>query len=182
MMRLKDLPASGQTVELRLADFYEAAIDAQLPEATRPGCPHPRRLQRPHRRIQQDHQADQTRRLWVQVTVQLSASYPRPHRGHPTAEISGMNGSHPAQVRRSGKAEPDFSANSSNRARVSASVGRCRPAADPGRSGPSPSVRRCGTRRHACTVVSSQTVSIASGNPLRPVADRDADVLNAAVL
>src|SRR5215211_1322980 len=31
---------------------------------------------------------------------QLSAPYPQPHRGHPTAKISSMNGTNPAQVRR----------------------------------------------------------------------------------
>jgi hypothetical protein len=31
---------------------------------------------------------------------QLPTPYPEPHRGHPTAKISSMNGSHPAQIRR----------------------------------------------------------------------------------
>jgi hypothetical protein len=82
LCRLKDLPACGQTVELwwcnarpskirrRLTDFYEAVIDANLPEATRlaktvetwwpaiPGRPHPRRKQRPQRGLQPGDQAD----------------------------------------------------------------------------------------------------------------------------
>jgi hypothetical protein len=31
----------------------------------------------------------------VQITSQLPAPYPQPHRGHPTAKISSMNGSQP---------------------------------------------------------------------------------------
>ena len=41
-------------------------------------------------------------RLRLPQHDQLPAPYPEPHRGHPTAEISSMNGSHPAQVRRAG--------------------------------------------------------------------------------
>src|SRR5829696_2297168 len=37
---------------------------------------------------------------------QLSAPYPQPPRGHPTAKISSMNGSHPAQIRRATKTDP----------------------------------------------------------------------------
>ena len=43
-----------------------------------------------------------TSRLRLPQHGQLPAPYPQPHRGHPTAEISSMNGTHPAQVRRAG--------------------------------------------------------------------------------
>jgi hypothetical protein len=54
--------------------------------------------QRPHRRVQPNHQTGQTRRLRLPQHGQLPAPYPQPHRGHPTAKISSMNGSHPAEV------------------------------------------------------------------------------------
>jgi hypothetical protein len=95
-------------IKWRLADFYEAAIDAQLPEATRlaetiqtsgdPGRPDRERLQRSDGGFQQGHQTNQACRLRLPQHDQLSAAYPHPHRGHPTAKISSMNGSHPAQV------------------------------------------------------------------------------------
>ena len=59
-----------------------------------------RRRQRPNRRVQPDHQTSQASRLRLPQHDQLPAAYPHPHRGHPTAKISSMNGSHPAQVRR----------------------------------------------------------------------------------
>ena len=102
-------------IRWRLADFYEAAIDAHLPEATRlAGTVQTwwpailtalldRRRQRPNRRVQPDHQTSQKNRLRLPQHDQLPAAYPHPHRGHPTAKISSMNGPHPAQVRRAGK-------------------------------------------------------------------------------
>ena len=58
-----------------------------------PDCPHPRCQQCPHRRLQPDNQTDQAGRARVQITSQLPAPYPQPHRGHTTAKISSMNGS-----------------------------------------------------------------------------------------
>jgi hypothetical protein len=120
--RLRMLLAEHEPSKMRrrLADFYDAAIDAQMPEATRlagtvenlvarrVGRPHPRRDQRPHRRVQPDHQAGQTGRLRIQEHDQLQTPYPQPHRGHPTAEISSMNGSHPAQVVEPDREAPEF--------------------------------------------------------------------------
>jgi hypothetical protein len=57
--------------------------------------PHPRRQQRTHRRLQSSDQTNQTRWLRVQITTQLPAPYPQPHRGHSTAEIGSMNGTTP---------------------------------------------------------------------------------------
>ena len=68
--------------------------------ASHPGRAHRGRLQRPHRRVQPDHQTNQTGRLRLPQHDQLPAPYPEPHRGHPTAEISSMNGTNPAQIRR----------------------------------------------------------------------------------
>ena len=48
-------------------------------------------------------QTDQARRLRLPQPGPPPAPYPQPHRGHPTAEISSMNGSHPAEVRRAAK-------------------------------------------------------------------------------
>jgi hypothetical protein len=70
--------------------------------ASHPRRPDPRRIQRPHRSLQPRHQANQTGRLRIQVYGQLSAPYPQPHRGHPAAKISSMNGANPAQIRRAG--------------------------------------------------------------------------------
>ena len=56
--------------------------------------------QRPNRRVQPDHQTSQENRLRLPQHDQLPAAYPHPHRGHPTAKISSIDGPHPAQVRR----------------------------------------------------------------------------------
>ena len=115
--RLRMLLAESEPSKIRrrLADFYDAAIDAQLPEAdparrndpdlvaSHPGRPHRGRLQRPHRRLQPHHQTDQAGRLRLPQHDQLPAPYPEPHCGHPTAEISSMNGTNPAQIRRAEK-------------------------------------------------------------------------------
>jgi len=136
LRRLKDLPASGQMVELW---WRKRRLESRQPGRSKngsgccsnnencpgsdggwpisggdrraparghptrhncrnlvagdPDCPHPRCQQRPHRRLQPDNQTDQTGRLRVQITSQLPAPYPQPHRGHPTAKISSMNGS-----------------------------------------------------------------------------------------
>ena len=94
-------------IRWRLADFYEAAIAANMTETTQARChyrpvaarpdhrAHRRRLQRPHRRLQPDHQTDPARRLRLPQHRQLQASYPDPHRGHPTAEINRMTGAQP---------------------------------------------------------------------------------------
>ena len=50
--------------------------------------------------VQIKHPTWKTRRLRPPQHGQLPAPYPQPHRGHPTAKISSMNGSHPAEVRR----------------------------------------------------------------------------------
>ena len=115
--RLRMLLAEREPSKIRwrLADFYDAAIDAQLPEATRLASTiqtwwpailvalTERRHQRPHRRLQPDHQTGQTSRLRLPEHDQLPTPYPDPHRGHPTAKISSMNRSHPAQIRRAPK-------------------------------------------------------------------------------
>src|SRR5215218_878267 len=48
--------------------------------------------------VQPDHQTDQENRLRISQPHQLSAPYPQPHRGHPTAEISSMNGDTPLKI------------------------------------------------------------------------------------
>ena len=63
--------------------------------ASHPGRPHRGRLQRPHRRFQPHHQANQAGRLRLPQHDQLPAPYPEPHCSHPTAEISSMNGTSP---------------------------------------------------------------------------------------
>ena len=68
--------------------------------AGHPGRPHRTRHECPHRGLQPDHQTGQTSRLRLPQHDQLPTPYPDPHRGHPTAKISSMNRSHPAQVRR----------------------------------------------------------------------------------
>jgi len=45
---------------------------------------------------------NQAGRLRIPVHEQLPAPYPQPHRSHPTAKISSMNGTNPAQIRRAG--------------------------------------------------------------------------------
>jgi len=104
--RLRMLLAEHEPSKIRwrLADFYDAAIDANMPETTRArqhdpdlvarcaGRPHRGPVERPHRRVQPDHQTDQTRRLRLPQPGQLPTPYPQPHRGHPTAKISSMNG------------------------------------------------------------------------------------------
>ena len=45
------------------------------------------RRQRPHRRLQPDHQTGQTRRLRLPQHDQLPTPYPEPHRGHPTDQV-----------------------------------------------------------------------------------------------
>ena len=94
-------------IRWRLADFYDAAIDAATARdhptrqnhpdlvASHPGRAHRGRHQRPHRRLQPDHQTNQASRLRLPQHDQLPAPYPQPHRGHPTAEISSMNGHTP---------------------------------------------------------------------------------------
>ena len=89
-------------IRWRLADFYDAAIDAENARdhptrrdhpdlvASHPRRAHRRRHQRPHRRLQPDHQTNQASRLRLPQHDQLPAPYPEPHRGHPTAEISSM--------------------------------------------------------------------------------------------
>jgi hypothetical protein len=64
------------------------------------GRAHRGRLQRPHRGLQPDHQTNQAGRLRLPQHDQLPAPYPEPHCGHPTAEISSMNGTNPAEIRR----------------------------------------------------------------------------------
>ena len=107
--RLRMLLAEREpSVRRRLAEFYEAAIGANMDETTRLArtiqtwwsailaCAHPRGVQRSHRRIQSGDQADQADRLRLSQHDQLPASYPEPHCGHPTAQISSMNGTNPA--------------------------------------------------------------------------------------
>jgi transposase len=102
--RLRMLLAEHEPSKIRwrLADFYDAAIDARLPEATRLA----ETVQRwwpailvaltadvskcPHRGLQPDHQANQAGRLRLPQHDQLPAPYPQPHCGHPAAEISSM--------------------------------------------------------------------------------------------
>ena len=112
--RLRMLLAESELSKIRwrLADFYDAALDAAMPETTRlantiqtwvasdPGRPHRARDQRPDRRLQWDHQAYQAGRLRLPQPRQLPAPYPQPHRGHQTAEISSMSRPDPARNRR----------------------------------------------------------------------------------
>jgi transposase len=110
--RLRMLLAEREPSKMRLADFYEAAIDAQLPEATRlaetiqtwwPAILVPLIENVSNARTEGFNRViKQTKRVGCgyRQRDQLSAAYPHPHRGHPTAKISSMNGSHPAQVRR----------------------------------------------------------------------------------
>src|SRR5215218_9479650 len=70
--------------------------------ASHPGRAHRGRLQRPHRGLQPDHQTNQASRLRLPQHDQLPAPYPEPHCGHPTAEISSMNGTNPAEIRKAG--------------------------------------------------------------------------------
>ena len=97
-------------IRWRLADFYDAAVDAAMPETTPTRTDHPdlvashphrahrRRDQRPHRRVQPNHQTNQESRLRISQPRQLPAPYPQPHRGHPTAEISSMKGNTPLKI------------------------------------------------------------------------------------
>jgi hypothetical protein len=94
-------------IRRRLADFDEAVIDANLPEAARLA----RTVETwwPAILVALIHdvsnartegfnpgdQTDQAGRLRVQITSQLPAPYPQPHRGHPTTKISSMNASQP---------------------------------------------------------------------------------------
>lgn len=63
---------------------------------------HLRGVQRPHRRVQPDYQADQGGWLRLPEHDQLPAPYPQPYCGHPAAKRSSTTGSNPAQVRRAG--------------------------------------------------------------------------------
>ena len=110
--RLRMLLAEHEPSKIRrrLSDFYDAAIDAAPARshptgrhhrnlvAGHPGRPHRGRHQRPHRRLQPDHQTNQAGRLRIQQHDQLPAPYPEPHRGHPTAEISSKTGTTPLQI------------------------------------------------------------------------------------
>jgi Transposase len=112
--RLRMLLAEHEPAKIRrrLADFYDATIDAPAARshpvgrnhpdlvASHPGRPHRGRLQRPHRRLQPHHQANQAGRLRLPQHDQLPAPYPKPHCDHPTAEISSMNRTTPAEIRR----------------------------------------------------------------------------------
>ena len=96
--RLRMLLAQREPSKIRwaLADFYEAVLDAHLPEATRLAGTIERwwpailvaltaASPTPGPRVQPDHQADQTGRLRLPEHDQLPTPYPDPHRGHPTA-------------------------------------------------------------------------------------------------
>jgi transposase len=107
--RLRMLLAESEPSKIRrrLADFYDAAIDARLSEATRLAETiqtwWPAILvaltedasQCPHRGLQPDHQTTQAGRLRIPQHDQLPAPYPEPHCGHPTAEISSMKRDQP---------------------------------------------------------------------------------------
>ncbi len=83
-------------IRCRLADFYEAAIDADLTEATRLAgtiqtwwpailVALTERVSNAHRGVQSDHQTGQTSQLRVRNISQLLTPFPDPHRGHQTA-------------------------------------------------------------------------------------------------
>ena len=137
-------------IRWRLADFYDAALDAAMPETTRLAntiqtwwpailvALTEQRHQRPHRGLQPDHQTDQAGRLRLPEHGQLPAPYPQPHRGHPTAEISSMNGLAPLKIEEEPRnREPGQSAVVQSRfsARLVALAGDA-PARDGGASGP----------------------------------------------
>jgi hypothetical protein len=115
--------AVKERLRMLLAEHEPSRIRGGWPTSTtprstpscpkRPGSParsnlvagHPRGLdraglERSDRGLQPDHQTGQTSRLRLPQHDQLPTPYPDPHRGHPTAKISSMNRSHPAQVRR----------------------------------------------------------------------------------
>ena len=97
-------------IRWRLADFYDATLDAAMPEtnpagehhpdlvAGDPGRPHRTGHQHPHRGGQPHHQADQAGRLRLPQHGELPASYPQLHHGHPTAQTSSMNEAHPLEI------------------------------------------------------------------------------------
>ena len=107
-------------IRWRLADFYDAALDAAMPETTRlaktietwwpailVALTHDvsnARTEGFNRIIK----ADQAGRLRLPEHDQLSTSYPQPHRGHPTAEISSMNGTKPRLSLKSPLTVPAF--------------------------------------------------------------------------
>jgi transposase len=94
-------------IRWRLADFYDAAIDAATPETTR--LAHTIETWWPailvaltegitNARTEGFNRIiKQTKRVGCGYKVgrQLSAPYPQPYRGHPTAKISSMNGDTP---------------------------------------------------------------------------------------
>jgi hypothetical protein len=89
-------------IRRRLADLYNAAIDAATPETTRlaqtiqtwcrpSSLRSPKGDQRPHRRVRSDHQTGPRVGCGYHNLVNHELR-PQPYRGHPTAEISSMKG------------------------------------------------------------------------------------------
>jgi hypothetical protein len=78
--------------------WQPASSQPQL--ASHSGRAHRGRLECPHRGLQPDYQTNQASRLRLPQHDQLPTPYPEPHCGHPTAEISSMNGTNPAEIRR----------------------------------------------------------------------------------
>src|SRR5215203_3435172 len=95
--------------------------------ASHPHRAHRRRDQRPHRRVQPDHQTDQENRLRISQPHQLPAPYPQPHRGHPTAKISSMKGDTPLKIEEPPKScrPSDYSCTTAREA-WRATVGDCK--------------------------------------------------------
>jgi hypothetical protein len=97
---IQDPMAAGRLLRgprsTRAARSHPASQDRRdLVSARDPARPHRRRQQRQHRGHQPSYQADQAGRRRVQITSQLSAPHPQPHRGHSIAKISSMNRSNP---------------------------------------------------------------------------------------
>jgi hypothetical protein len=94
-------------IRRRLAELYQAAIDANMDETHRarpdhpdmmagdPGRTHPRGVQRSHRRMQTVIKQLMRIGCGYRNMINYPASYPEPHCGHPTAPISSMNGANP---------------------------------------------------------------------------------------
>jgi transposase len=97
-------------IRRRLADFYDAAIDPWLPEATRlaetiqtwwPAILTALTDNASNARTEGFNRIiKQTKRS----AAAIATPYPEPHCNHPIAEISSMNGTNPAEIRRARKA------------------------------------------------------------------------------
>ena len=113
--RLRMLLAEHEPAKIRrrLADCYDAASDAQLPEATRfaetiqtwwPAILVALTEDASNARTEGFNRIiKQTNRPRLPQHDQLPAPYPEPHCDHPTAEISSMNRTTPAEIRRATK-------------------------------------------------------------------------------